>query len=873
MEDERGAVDEVLLALYARPPLSNRELRYRIEPLQAHRAVALERLLAELDGASQDRDLAVAVLHEIALPQDAERLVAAMRDHGRSDSSRAEISQVLVGVAGDRLSSLLEPGELAELSLWSIEAFLDRLHDPLGREPAIETYRASTADERIALLEAIASTTEGPGAKVRLGAALDPLFPEEPEPRIRSWMIRRLSERPEAASARALDRWRSQCHGSERARLEEALRRLGRRGIRERAEGIRPLAWISGADATACFSVVVAFPSGLGLRDVLMACLSLETGLRTVSLLRAVGAETSQDIARALDEGQGIPVASLEVAAAVSLVTEARDRTVALGLPLPDGIALAASYLHRPLGVARRPSALEPRPVPPARLLGLLELPPYASWRFGPSEIPDPVGPSGDAAPGVRDASRRLRAAAERALVALEGRAVGSRLAAMLRHQSLVHLLRREHDLATRAAAAAREVESRKLSQSVFARRLMERSLAAAADRPERVPRSQVRDTFKRRLETHDRIGRHEVLVLDLAEALYREIESRSERATGRDRPTPPQMESLALRAGAECARELTRDSSEQATLPLLAAPGTASAAAVRRRLGRTGTRIVLEERLGALVGAETTLAPEPAHELARALTTVALWFAGEICLSRCRRGCLLEPAADGRALFFAPEHPAGIDSVAEENRAERSAASVALELALARRLDAAIARQAGFLDVLPWLGLAPQGEDRARFERAGECLRRLRAVRSTLEQAGEDPALVYSCVEEAESIEQELAGLRRRLFSAVVGRLEPRAEQFGRARPGEKERAAWHRFDREMRKLGLLDLPLLAVQAALDRFETSAPFLTLLQAVAPPRTVARRRLLAERLRELWNHTPRSSLGGRTPAETSDGPG
>src|SRR5262249_12588798 len=156
--------------------------------------------------------------------EDAGILVAAFRDHRGPERARADVAQVLAGVAADRLETLLDPQEIHELSLLSIDTLLDRLCDRSGMAQVVQLYRSSSASERRARLDAITEATNRPSARIRLGVALDPLFPEEPEASLRASMIRRVVERAEPASARALGRWLARVHGADRRRVLGALR-------------------------------------------------------------------------------------------------------------------------------------------------------------------------------------------------------------------------------------------------------------------------------------------------------------------------------------------------------------------------------------------------------------------------------------------------------------------------------------------------------------------------------------------------------------------------------------------------------------------------------------------------------------------------
>jgi hypothetical protein len=871
LDNKRGMSDDrvpdirrLLSDLADRMPMSEAEFRYRVEPLRAARETAVPLLLDLLGGESSVHGMAAAALHEIATPADTQTLTKAFRDPKRSERARAEIAQVLTGVAADQLERLLEPEEIRYLSLLSIDTLLDRLRDRTGMAQVVELYRGSPPGERRALLDAISVATARPHAQVRLGTALDPLFPHESDEALRTLMIQRVADRGEPAGARALRRWLARAHGAERRRVLEALRRLEHLGIRPAARSLE--AWVSGADATGSFNVGISFPGALELRDIVLACISVDAGLRAVNLVTAVAPETTGEIGRALEEGQAIPVAPIDVPAALHHIEAARRRTIELGRALPEGFTLAMPYLRRPLAVAKpaAPASVVPR-APRGQLATLLDAPAYATWTFGGAELSMPRSLAGEGAP----TSHRLRAAARTALRDLEGSAAAARLVAMLRHQSGVHRLRSETSLAARSLAAAREIEERGLSASGFARRMVERSMVASLIHGPKVPRSDVRDGFKRTIEETTALRRRAVATLDLAEALYRQLENLNERAAPSDRLTLAQMEAMAMAAAGACVEEFSRDASEQARLPGMEVPQTAPSAVVRRRIRGDGTRIRLEQRIRAEITV-LTATPELAARLAAALVSAGRWFAEEVCLRRCRRGCLLDPESDGRALFFDRAHPAGLDLVPTSAESGRSAGGLALRQHLARRLDERIVVAAAFLEALEKLGLPARGDDRSRLRRAGELLERLRALRREVERIEEDPAWLYALVEETEQLVREVRTLHKHLLGAALGRLVPKPRQFESFQPYPQALVAWRRLERQTRRLGLIGLPLRSLHAAIDRFTSSAPLLALLRAVGEPSSAVALRRLDEATVEFWTHTPRSTLGSRTPAQTAD---
>jgi hypothetical protein len=281
-------------------------------------------------------------------------------------------------------------------------------------------------------------------------------------------------------------------------------------------------------------------------------------------------------------------------------------------------------------------------------------------------------------------------------------------------------------------------------------------------------------------------------------------------------------------------------------------------------------TRRGLERALETLLARETDLGSERLRRLASAMSAVAQWFADEICLRRCRRECLMAPEADGRDLFYAPGHPAGLD-VAGRPAGEGAPSPVAAPpwRHLERRFDETIRSTAAAVDALAALGFVPRGGDRAAYRRLLDTAARLRAARRELAALGDDAASIYSYVDEAHTLESELHALERQLAVVALRATPPRREQFAAFRPYPAATLAARRFARELARLGLHEVEVASVQAALDRLDSPAPVLALLRGAARPGSTRQARAIAERLTDLSDHTPRTRLDSRTPSQAS----
>ena len=166
--------------------------------------------------------------------------------------------------------------------------------------------------------------------------------------------------------------------------------------------------------------------------------------------------------------------------------------------------------------------------------------------------------------------------------------------------------------------------------------------------------------------------------------------------------------------------------------------------------------------------------------------------------MRRCRRGCLLDPEADGRSLFFEQRHPAGLDFAPSDATAARSAGGLALREHLQRRLGEQLTLGASFHEALETMRTPARGAERLRVHRAKDLLERLRELSREVLRIEEDPAWLYALVEETEQIARELRTLHKGLLGASLARLEPDVRQFAGFQPYPEAQLAWRRLERQ---------------------------------------------------------------------------
>jgi hypothetical protein len=367
--------------------------------------------------------------------------------------------------------------------------------------------------------------------------------------------------------------------------------------------------------------------------------------------------------------------------------------------------------------------------------------------------------------------------------------------------------------------------------------------------------RADVRELFKRSIEERSALRRRAVATLDLAEALYRQLENLNERSAPGDRLTLVQMESIAIAGGELAATELSRDASEQPRLPGMERHETTSVAKARRRVRSATTTARIERGIAAALTAATGGAAPAADRLAAPLAGTVRWFADEICLRRCRLGCLLAPDLDGRELFFQRTHPAGIEAAGEPD-GSRGAVVTALRHHLARRLDDRIARTRAFLAALDRLGTPTRGDARERRRRVADIAARLVLLRQDVERIDEDPAWLYALAEETEQLARDVTAISKHLLGATLGR---GASEAARGRPSAETLAAWRRFERQVRRLGLIGLTLPSLATSIARLESAEELAALVRGVVGDATPASLARLDEATRALWSLVPRAA--------------
>ena len=592
-------------------------------------------------------------------------------------------------------------------------------------------------------------------------------------------MIQRVADRGEPAGARALGRWLAS-----RARHRAAPRARGlapARAPRHSAGGAEPRGLGERGDATGSFNVGISFPGALELRDIVLACISVDAGLRAVNLVTAVAPETSRrdrasargrtgDSGGADRRSRGLAVTSKPRAAA----------RIELGRALPEGFTLAMPYLRRPLAVAKpaAPAGVVP-PAPRGQLATLLDAPAYATWTFGGAELSMPRSLAGEASAdlasaasgGAHGASRSRR---KRGSGATRGNASSSERGPSPAFGNVARGPQPRRRQGDRGAWPLRERFCPPHGRALDGGEPASWAESPALRRTRRIQANDRRDYGSAATSRGDSRPRRGAL------STARE----SERARRPGRPPHPRADggdgdgrrrSLRRRilARRERAGAFARDGSAADRAvgggapahPWRRHPDPARAANLRGnhrtdRDSRVGgaTRRSARQR-GSLVRRGGVLAPMPSRMPAR--------------------------SGIGRPRTVLRSRPSGgLDLVPSSAESGRSAGGLALRQHLARRLDERIVVADSFLEALERLGPLARGDGRSRLRRAGELLERLRALRREVERIEEDPAWLYALVEETEQLVREVRTLHKHLLGAALGRLVPKPRQFESFQP-----------------------------------------------------------------------------------------
>jgi len=754
------------------------------------------------------------------------------------------------GELGLPLHELLdeEDPDEAPLVLASLAVRLAEL-DRGDPEPWLDFYADLPADVRSSMLQELLAALDRGALPSTPGRALAPLFAAEPDPALRRDLVAGLEERPDAEAALVLREWRELARSrEERQALREAMRRLAHQGVAvPRDAATRIEAWATGCDGAGTYTVGLGFRPAVGPPTTVVAELDLRAGLLRASRL----AGRPEELEREISGGGRRSVGALAPAEAVLRIRAGHARRRELGRPLPEDFAEEVEpWLERVpvLGSAETPPVREDgTSVPPARTGGasappvsrsralrrarrLFDEPAFDDWLHAP-ERPEP------------EASVDLEAEIERP-------GVRAAVAERLEHQADVYARAGRPVEARACALTARAVREEGLAASPlgpsFLRRSRERLEDLAATDSE-LPAGLFRDELRHALEWRwDGFSRgrppqaSHLLQLDLAEAVRERLEHALEELPSPERPPAADLVDPVLElAGLAVERSRRRQH-------------------VRRRVLHTRADLAALDTAARRLFSRLSLPDPRRRRLAREAVDALARFGDAFCAGLCPVGCpddLAAPVPElffgfehpvaarervGRALFWqAPSTPGPVDlegdgpeaegPEAHAPEAEDAATSPSVELA---------GMATDVLEELAELGLEATVPMAAELERFAERLARL---------DGEVPLADHG----------KLGRTARRAFHAAAAALPAPLPTSDPDTP-----AAAEAFARAA--------PALGSDAAMRLFvwaEHPSQLVSLILTGQTPETLEDTERLLAAFQDLWNHTPRPALDGRTPAQ------
>ena len=841
--------------------LDLREVALHFRPLRGRVDVAevLEAAAALREDGEIGLDRLTAILGEalalLAQPADLPALERFVRRRELGPELRGEVAFAAscLGVEPESLIDDDDPDAVG-IAMAPLRGMLERLAsgDP---GPWIEIYRTSDGLERDQLLATVAvGIADGilPGP---LASALIPLYGAEEDAKRREGLVAQLVEDPCEASADALSAWREIAPTrSERTGIRRGLHRLEQRGFKAAKRSRRRVsAWITSCDGVANYSLAISLEAAAG-RDVnLVYLLNLDSGLRDASVIPA---QREELVRSAHFDNEAILRVEVPAGEAVRRVRTALAAARALGMTPPESFSESEPWLEKvpvlglaPAGAGHATDPGDDTPRDDHRPSGeqVLSQSVFNGWYCLPdidALATHLFTQSSDDAAADRDIERVLIGLAQgesveepvqSALRETVRRAIRERLgrnetrelfARMLVHQAdVLRRLGREAEAEVCEASGADLLGEAPLD-TVFGRWLVEQSLRETVlrirERSFAMPHGEARLHLREKLAPDEAPTHAHVMHLDFCEVAFEAASEALDEIAPRNRLSDDDLTDLAAPVAMHALQILSR------------------------RSGRGRRRLFTRANFDALVRKalqhvdERGVATEHCSLLAGRMASAIVLFGHQICDS-CPWQCidaLDTPAPD---LYYGDDgHPADRDEWATDSS-------------------------------------GPSGEDQAptllsevmnvlvAFEDLGlDCShgaqQELEALCDELEaeqDAGGPP------LEIDPGGDQRLSELTRRALREAADPLP----DVGLP-PDSEARAAVARYDELCRDV----LPAELMARLIDRAPGPGPLLGLLFRARRAPTMQAVQEVSNAVMNLWNHTPRRELGGRTPMRTrSDG--
>lgn len=601
-------------------------------------------LVPHLGGSAPARDAAAVVLDAIAeRPGGLETILAAARRLPSESPARV----LMLALAGERPECSLSPDERDEALLGPLRLLArDAATSAVAVTGLAEKWAHLDGAQRDALLAWFEAAAEGTADALVLAASV---LDQEPDAARTERLLRLVCGSGHVDARRVLERLAASGQRERSIAARRALLAMGsvldaEMGVAAaHAETVTPgaaVAMLTGVDGFGRFETLLAVPRFAAIWELVVLRVEVDDGRPVSAACTPIADRDDIEGFARVAADEGLLLAHVSPGEASEIVLRAMSRLpedragrdaamaaaarVASGMTrrslLPPAIGTSDDDLAEHPALARAGLPLRGA----ARSAMLVDLEAVFARAKGNSE---------KLAALVHDLAATLAAR-------FDDEALRTGVAARLRHQSAVLRAEGEHEMAGRAAYAAKHATATPLADSPIAIRMIANGILAEIRRSAEDPDE---GAFRRALRERFFEGRGKAMLADL-EALDL-LEVLGETLADRGVDLPDEAVS-AMRVVAEEVHEALRASGPYRRLPV--AGGRAPALPEQTLVdiaGRVLSRTL--ERLPAAVAAEA------AAELGA--------FLGQMCLSHCPQRCFEERPADPDALFRSDAHPSAL--------------------------------------------------------------------------------------------------------------------------------------------------------------------------------------------------------------------
>ncbi len=630
----------ILEELFSHPPVNQAELERRLARVDPSTArSALVKMLGSGGVDEQDASLFGAVFHFLGVEDVYEELLAIAQDQDQSSHVRSRAMGVLAEEEPDDLDNLMAclPPEdvtpLAELSLREMLATIQA--DPEQADSVTYVLESTPQDAHAFMAEQIEHCRKQAGTSAV--ATYRQVLESEDFPHLRPLFLRAIVEEGGTQGIELLEGLRDGAEdGTAHRDYQGAILRLRTHSIDPDASHEVPdgEAHLGSCDGQGAFILLGCFRNPDGTVTLADLCIRCAADVRDGFVIPRGSKEDAEELLREIQAGLGTAFVNLPLHRAAAMVAAAEERTVELGLSIPEDARPAVALFRRALDPSRVAADEVPPVEPPGRLTlkkvrSLFEMQEYhLSWFFDIGDL-DGVGVTLPSNKRVK--VQWFREVANKLSTPL----IRARVEAMARHMELWHRWRDEAELAGLCGALA-DVTEDDFAGSPLVRVMLEQSLAPPDEcmlsdmgsYGDAVLRQHLKALF---FQNVDAPTSKDLACLDLTEAALVSLDSIFDSLPGECRPREDERYATAFALGKTFADFMM--SAKRNPIEQLA----------RRMTGalRSSSRLSWEQR----------------QQVVLMVLPLLGSYLDEVC-AICPVGCLEDPQAKVDDEFFSPCHP-----------------------------------------------------------------------------------------------------------------------------------------------------------------------------------------------------------------------